>query len=205
MLCSQAASRFTLEHWRTLCDSVGKEGVCQLLPKLSTSLNNVSTINFMQITLYTLYILLWMMLGTCTIQPSFPWSQMLGVAPPPPYPSEIVLRWMALTGVGAACVCEGEREGVVSVWWYTVHHDGAPSKVRHLSSVASDWQGNVPRQGREGSGSILSRIHTNTHRYMNTHAHKSYPHIPGEWWSSWSAQVRVSWSSYSVNTWENTT
>ena len=48
---------------------------------------------------------------------------------------------------------------IVSVWWYTVQHDGAPSKVRHLSSVASDWQGNVPG-GREGSGSILSRMHT---------------------------------------------
>ena len=41
---------------------------------------------------------------------------------------------------------------------YTVHHDGAPSKVRHLSSVASDWQGNVPGGG-EGSSSILSHMH----------------------------------------------
>ena len=55
---------------------------------------------------------------------------------------------------------------------YTVHHDGAPSKVRHLSSVASDWQGNVPGGG-EGSGNILSHMHRlHTHKY--THAHKLY-------------------------------
>ena len=68
----------------------------------------------MHMILYTLYIVLWMILGTCTIQPSFPWSQMSGVAPPPPYPSEIALCWMALTGVGAVCGwagCVWRREG----------------------------------------------------------------------------------------------
>ena len=52
---------------------------------------------------------------------------------------------------------------------YTVHHDGAPSKVRHLSSAASDWQGNVPGQSGEGSGNILSHMHRlHTYKYTCT-------------------------------------
>ena len=37
---------------------------------------------------------------------------------------------------------------------------------------------------------------------LHTHTH-THTHTPGEWWSLWSTQVHVSWSSYSVNTREH--